>query len=124
MTTWPAWTPLALSEGDAEIIACRLDPTEQGDLMGAYGRLAAGFLVSMEREGSRLRASFRRTEESDAEVRRIAEVERHCCPFMDLSVTDLGERLQLTYSGPEIITPVLDMIEGRLRDGGRQPAGA
>jgi hypothetical protein len=99
---------------DEELLACRLDVVEQASLMAEYGHVARTAVVDVRRAGSRLEVSVSRSDEADARVGRIVEAERVCCPFMDVTVDQDAGSLLVTYSGPDAIGPVLDMIEARV----------
>jgi hypothetical protein len=104
----------SISAEDEEALACRLDVVDQASLMAEYGRLADTAVRGVRREGSRLEVSVSRSAGAEALVQRIVEAERACCPFMDVAVDRRARTLVLTYSGPDAIAPVLDMIEARL----------
>jgi hypothetical protein len=106
--------PSSISTDDEEALACRLDVVEQASLMAEYGRLARTAVIGVRRAGSRLEVSVSRSAQAEALVQRIVEAERACCPFMGVAVDQDARRLVLTYSGPDAIGPVLDMIEARL----------
>jgi hypothetical protein len=107
---------ITIADADAEALACRLDGLEQAELMDAYAALAREALVSISRDGPHLELVFRRSAAATMEARRIVKVESHCCPFMtiDESEPEVGQ-LMLRYTGGQIIEPILDMIEGRIR---------
>ncbi len=72
-------------------------------------------MTGLRRAGSTLEVSVSRSLEAEALVERIVRAERACCPFMDVLVERDAGSLVLTYSGPEAIEPVLDMIEARVQ---------
>jgi glycerol-3-phosphate dehydrogenase len=105
---------LLISEDEAEILACRLNHDEQRDLMAAYASLGREHVLKFERERTHLVVTVSRSPASEAEIDRIVAIENECCPFMDIAVNRTAESLDLTYSGPPLIAPVIDMIEERL----------
>jgi hypothetical protein len=100
---------------DEDALACRLDVVEQASLMAEYAHLASTAVVGVRRLGATLMVSVSRSSEAEALVERIVEAERACCPFMRIAVDRDGGMLALRYSGPDVIGPVLDMIEARVR---------
>lgn len=118
---------MILTDDERAILACRLDPAEQADLLAAYSGLAEAHLIGLERRPRALTVTVASTPESAASVERIVTIEHECCPFMDLTVDERDDRLILTYGGGEIVVPVLDTIEERLRRGSTraeaQPGG-
>jgi hypothetical protein len=107
--------PNPIPVDDGEALACRLDVVEQAGLMAEYARLAETAVSDVRRAGRRLQVSVSRSDEADGRVGRIVDAEHACCPFMDVTVDQGAETLAVTYSGPDAIEPVLDMIESRLR---------
>jgi hypothetical protein len=111
--------PMIVTDDHRAVLACRLDPVEQADLLAAYSGLAERHLIGLDRRPLGLTATVARTPESEASVERIVRIEHACCPFMDLAVDRRGDGLVLTYGGGEIVAPVLDTIEDHLRRGTR-----
>jgi hypothetical protein len=107
--------PNPIPADDREALACRLDVVEQAGLMAEYERLAETAVSDVRRAGRRLQVSVSRSVEADARVDRIVAAEHACCPFMDVTVHRDAETLLVTYSGPDAIEAVLDMIEARVR---------
>jgi hypothetical protein len=110
--------PMTLIDDEATILACRLDPVEQAELLAAYSGLAEAHLIGLDRRPLGLTVTVARTPESEASVELIVGIEHECCPFMDLAADRRGGRLVLAYGGGEVVAPVLDTIEARLRGGG------
>jgi hypothetical protein len=107
--------PNPIQADDRKALACRLDVVEQARLMAEYARLAETAVSDVRRAGRQLQISVSRSDEADARVDRIVDAEHACCPFMDVTVDQDAETLVVTYSGPDAIEPVLDMIEARVR---------
>ena len=109
--------PSRISADDREALACRLDVVDQASLMAEYDHLARTAVLDVRRAGSRLDVSVSRSAETEARVGLIVDAERACCPFMDVTVDADALTLVATYTGPDEIGPVLDMIEARVRPG-------
>jgi hypothetical protein len=116
--------PNTIPADEQEALACRLDVVEQASLMAEYAQLARSAVFDVRRAGPRLQISVSRSNEADAQVGRIVDAERACCPFMDVAVDQDAETLVVTYSGPDAIEPVLDMIRARVQPASETMGGS
>ena len=104
-----------LADHDAELFACRLDPAEQKELMTRYASIGRDHLLDIHRQRASLTIVLSRTGDTEAAVDRIVAIEAECCLFMLVNVDRQADRQTLTYSGPDMVEPVIEMIAERLR---------
>ena len=101
-----------------EPLACSLTGGElrrrEADLRALLGD---GAPLSARREGGgTLRVELRASAGLRERLERAAELERACCPFLDLTVEDAGERIVFRICGPPEATAVIDDFEALVTD--------
>jgi hypothetical protein len=87
-------------------ITCSLGASDLRERLSEIAEIGAESLIERSTEGNRHLLLFR----SGAEIRRrleaVVAAEEKCCPFLDLSLEDHGDRLVLSLSAPEDGQPV------------------
>jgi hypothetical protein len=98
----PVWSPdTAPTEADATPIACSLDASALGSRAQEWRALRAWSVSSVEVEGRAVRLVLR---DSDADLMAavaLAQREKECCPFFDVSVTIEADGRTLVLAVPE-----------------------
>jgi hypothetical protein len=92
--------------------ACSLSAEDQSKRLLEMASLSDRVLgvESSDAGGAVLR--FRADAETRTRLEQIVEAEGECCPFLDLSLSDLGSEVTLSIGGPEGAEPVIHEIVG------------
>lgn len=98
-------------------VACSLSTDAMEERRDAWQALVARYLLERERAEGRLALRFTSSADVEATVRRLAELERECCPFLELSVAVGPEGVRLTVLAPSGVDEVLDAIAGEVTAG-------
>jgi hypothetical protein len=88
-------------------IACSLGGPEQATRFEEWRALARAALADHAElpDGAILR--YRRTAESEAELRRLVALEAGCCAFLAFDLDSSPEELRLTVTGPALALPLI-----------------
>ena len=91
-------------------VACSLSPGEMAGRQQEARELARQALVGRERSDGGVRLEYRYSNEVDAAVRDLVRRERECCPFLELRVEAVADRVTVDISAPPDAQGVLDAI--------------
>jgi hypothetical protein len=100
------------AESDSPPIACLLDGVAYGDRIEAWLALARRSLVSAGRSSEGVEFRYRADTDTQRALENLLELERECCPFLSLLITDADDEVILTVTGPENAAPLLDEFLG------------
>jgi hypothetical protein len=81
-------------------LACQLTTAELRARVDEWAALAARALVDRVQMTGGVHLRFRRQPGVEAELRRLVELERACCPFLAFSVESATDELLLSVRGP------------------------
>jgi hypothetical protein len=100
---------------DAEL-ACRLDATSKGTRVARWQALADRALVESARVADGARQRYRGGAAIEEELRELVDLERECCPFLEVRFDRAGRELILKVSGPAEAAPIIEAFAtGRAR---------
>lgn len=86
---------------DAKPIACSLGAGELEQRIAMIAQVGADGLISRDADGNRHRLHFRADPATRHRLEEIVAAEAECCAFLDLSLTEDGDKLLLSISAPE-----------------------
>jgi hypothetical protein len=89
-------------------VACSLSGSEAAARAGEFRADLDGRVLELDREGSGLRLKLRETPGLKERLERLVELERVCCPFLDLSLVCEAGHLILRIDGPPEAATVID----------------
>ena len=102
-----------------ESLACSLTGGEMADRQSELRAIFAGRVTHAAREGSALRLELRDSPGLRERLGRFVELERACCPFLDLAVERDAGRLVVRIDGPPEAAALIDAFEELVWEGGR-----
>ena len=110
--------------GDQEVI-CRLPASDRTQRTADFRALFADAFIDHERTLDGVRWTLRAGAATEAESRRLADLEARCCDGVRFSVDRRGDRVVWEITGPGTAKPLLDAfytlpILVRSDDGARQ----
>jgi hypothetical protein len=89
-------------------IACSLSSVDAKSRQREWSALVQQAAVRRIAVPGGLRVEFRPDVEVQAELARLVELERACCPFLELTIDDEGGALGLTVTGPPEAAPIVE----------------
>jgi hypothetical protein len=84
-------------------IACTLDIGAIPSRMEFIAKLAANALIRSRREVRRLHLTF--ALDARADVKKLVDLERQCCAFLEFELRDGEREIELTITAPEGVEP-------------------
>ena len=94
-----------------EPVACKLTGGQMAGRQAELRAIFSGRVVESVRDGRSLRLELRDSPGLSDRLMRVVELERACCPFLDLDVARDGERVVLRIDGPPEAGAVIDGFE-------------
>ena len=91
-------------------LACSLDAERFADRRGQWEQLCRDSLVGLELTETGVALRFGQGVETDAELRRLAALERTCCSSASWTVQERGDQLVLTVTGSPEAVPTLQAM--------------
>ena len=104
---------------DHEPLACSLAGAEMADRQAELRALFGGAVNEAVREGHALRLVVPDSPGLAERLERVVELERDCCPFLDLAVERHAGRLVVHVDGPPQAAPMIDGFEELVSEGRR-----
>ena len=95
------------SGGDAGPIACSLDAVSLGERADEWRALVASSVTSLQSEDTAVRLVLRESEAALTAAVALAQREKQCCPFFDVSVVLEADRRTLVMAVPDGAEEVL-----------------
>ena len=96
----------------AEPLACSLRARELAEREAQLRDLIGGAALAAVREGpGALRIELRDAPGLRERLARAIELERACCPFLQIAIADTEQGLALRIAGPAEAAPVIDGFE-------------
>jgi hypothetical protein len=89
---------------------CLLDRTEQAKRLEEIGALASSSLLEAKPTQGGASLRLRNTDAVQAELGRLIEAEKECCPFLHFELRETDEWLLLDVSGPPDARPLIDQL--------------
>jgi hypothetical protein len=106
----------AASSRHDDVVSCTLEPDQMPRRLEDFRALVVGALVAREHTPGRFVWIFRRSPETEAAVRRLAEAERRCCSFFRFEITTDERAVRWVATAPPPGWPLLEMLY-RVSDG-------
>ena len=100
-----------------EPVACSLSGAEMADRQGELRAILGGRVTHAVRRGNAVRLELPDSPGLDERLARVVELERACCPFLDLAVERDAGRLVVRIEGPPEATAVIDAFEELVSEG-------
>lgn len=91
-------------------IACSLDREALVERAELLRRIGAAGLLDTRRSGPTLTLLFVRDVTLRSALERFVALERDCCPFLDFTISEVADELQLLIYAPPEAGAVLDAI--------------
>lgn len=104
-----------MNDTDQLQIVCCLGPTEYRSRIAWIENLTRQTLRSHVRDDLVLRLSY--TPEATADVRKMVEQERICCPFLTFDLQQSPEATSVTITAPETARDSADTLFGQFLSG-------
>lgn len=82
-------------------LACSLDAAQLERRLASMAAAGAEHLITHDTEGGLHVLRFRAEDGARRRLDEIVEVEKECCPFLDLLLTQAGNELVLSIGAPE-----------------------
>ncbi len=101
-------------------LACSLTAGDMADRQAELRAIFDGRLIEAVREDGALRLALRDSPGLEERVAHVIELERACCPFLDLALDREDGRLIVQVAGPPEARAVIDVFE-ELVSAGRRP---
>lgn len=83
------------------MIACSLDAASQGERAGEWRALVASSVVSVEADARAVRLALRPSEAALSAAAELAQREKRCCAFFEVSIVLEADRRTLVLAVPE-----------------------
>ncbi len=106
--------PAAASERP---LACSLAAGDMADRQAELRAIFDGRLIEAVREDSALRLELRDSPGLEERVAHVIELERACCPFLDLALDREDACLIVQVAGPPEARAVIDVFEELVAEG-------
>ena len=100
-----------------ETVACSLTGAEMADRQGELRAIFSGRVTRAVRRGNAIRLELPDSPGLEERLARVLELERACCPFLDLAVERDAGRLVVRVDGPPEATAVIDAFEELVSEG-------
>ena len=95
------------------VLACSLDAGDQIDRLREWRMLSdSDVILGHVTAPGRLEVRYRLDPDRLDRLRRLAEAERCCCAFAEFAVTEQGDTVTLTVSGPPGTETFFDFLTG------------
>src|SRR5215218_5664934 len=91
-------------------IACSLDPEDQEKRFEEFADFASTTLLAATRTRRGACLELRRSETTQASLRRLIEAERRCCSFLEFGVETGDDAIRVDVSGPPAARPLIDRL--------------
>jgi hypothetical protein len=91
-------------------IACSLEADALSARLEAMAQLGAKSLTSREADGERWQLRFRADPSTRRQLARIVAAEAECCPFLELSLSEVDDLLLLSIAAPGYGREVADQL--------------
>src|SRR4051794_36553228 len=91
-------------------IACSLSAAELPARLAEMGDLGRSALIGVERTKTGAVLRFRHDRETGERLAAVVAAEARCCAFLDMTLRQTGDALELTISAPADAGPVLDEL--------------
>jgi hypothetical protein len=89
-------------------LACSLSATDAKVRQGAWDELLRRAALKRAPVTGGMRVEFRPDGDVRDRLTRLVELERECCPFLELTIDETGDgRLALTATGPPDAEPIV-----------------
>jgi hypothetical protein len=88
-------------------IACSLSSADAQDRQAEWDVLLQRAALRRIAVPNGMRVELRPDDDARAELARLVELERECCPFLELTIDDESSQLALTVTGPPEAEPVV-----------------
>ena len=102
-----------------EPLACSLTGGEMADRQAELRAIFSGRVTDAVRHGSALRLELRDSPGLGERLARVVELERACCPFLDLAVERDAGRLLVRIEGPPEAAALIDAFDELVSEGRR-----
>ena len=103
-------------QSEAAPIACSLDAGALGERACEWRALVAASVSSVEADDTSVRLVLRDSEPDLTAAVALAQREKECCPFFEVSLALEADRRTLVLAVPqgaeEVLTAFVDMLEG------------
>jgi hypothetical protein len=93
-------------------IACSLSSADAKSRQGEWAALLQRASLRRIAVPNGVRVELRPDDHIRAELERLVELERACCPFLELRIDDEGDELALTVAGPPEAAPLVSELLG------------
>ena len=104
-------------DGAGAPIACSLDAASLGERADEWRALMASSVASVQSDGTAVRLVLRDSEAALAAAVSLAQREKQCCPFFDVSIGLEADRRTLVLAVPDGAEEVLAAFVAVLRTG-------
>jgi arsenate reductase (thioredoxin) len=91
-------------------LACSLGAADLKQRLAHVEALGEAALVEVERSGAETRLRFRSGETTRASLERFVEDERACCPFLDFTLAERADLIELTIAAPPGAEPIVEEL--------------
>ena len=98
-------------------IACSLDAAGLDGRLLDMARVGRAALIDSRTVDDRAVLRFRAGQGIADELGRLVAAEHECCPFLDLSLDQRGEVVELTIKGPPEARPIVQDLAAAFNDG-------
>jgi hypothetical protein len=97
-------------------IACSLGASELEQRLTAIAEIGADNLISRDTEGDNRLLHFRANATTRRQLKAIVAAEAECCSFLDLTLSEEGDRLVLSIAAPREAQVLADELAGAFGD--------
>ena len=98
-----------------ELLFCTLPSVALAERVTAWDVLARRALLGTSRGVDSAAFRFRQDANIEQELRRLLDLERHCCSVLSWNIAEADGNLVLTITGPGELDIMLDELIARLR---------
>ena len=102
-------------------IACSLTAAELPERLAEMSDIGRTALLDVVREGPRAVMRFRPGVDTSQRLADIVAAEARCCAFLDITLRDTGDALELTIDAPAEAEPVVDELVAAFEAAPRTP---
>ena len=102
-----------------EPVACSLAAGEMGQRRTELREVFGGRVTEVVRDASALRVELHDSPGLGERLERVIELERACCPFLDLAFGREAGRLVVRIAGPPEAAAVIDLFDELVSDSRR-----
>jgi hypothetical protein len=91
-------------------VACSLSSAHADSRQGEWSALLQRGALRRIAVSSGMRVELRSDDDIRAELTRLVELERECCPFLEMTIDDERGELVLTVTGPPEAGPIVEQL--------------